>query len=65
VFGREICLNPDRNFNMKEHVIITMMTAAGAGTSYAIDILLAQEVFYQQYFRLVLLPAPAIAAIPA
>ncbi len=27
------------------------MTAAGASSSYAIDILLAQEVFYQQYFQ--------------
>jgi hypothetical protein len=35
---------------MKEHTIITIMTAAGAAASYAIDILLAQEVFYEQFF---------------
>ncbi|KAH8200631.1 hypothetical protein TruAng_005168 [Truncatella angustata] len=42
-------LNPGP-FNMKEHTIITIMTAAGASASYAIDILLAQEVFYKQHF---------------
>lgn len=35
---------------MKEHTIITAMTAAGTTLSYAIDILLAQEVFYGQEF---------------
>lgn len=48
--GREIILNPGP-FNVKEHTIITMMTAAGSMPSYAIDILLAQEIFYQQYFK--------------
>ena len=35
-------------FNVKEHTIITMMTAAGSAVSYAFDILLAQEIFYNQ-----------------
>lgn len=50
VFGRTIELNPGP-FNVKEHTIITMMTAAGSAYSYAIDILLAQEVFYHQHFK--------------
>ena len=50
VFGKSFSLNPGP-FNMKEHTIITMMTAAGATSSYAIDILLAQEVFYSQFFQ--------------
>ncbi|KAJ9133870.1 Oligopeptide transporter OPT-like protein [Pleurostoma richardsiae] len=50
MFGHEVRLNPGP-FNMKEHVMITMMTAAGSAASYAIDILLAQEVFYDQFFR--------------
>ncbi|KAH6653062.1 OPT oligopeptide transporter protein-domain-containing protein [Truncatella angustata] len=45
IFG--IPLNPGP-FNKKEHTIITMMTAAGASTSYAFDILLAQQQFYGQ-----------------
>lgn len=56
VFGHEFELNPGP-FNIKEHVLITIMTAAGASASYAIDILLAQEVFYHQYFKLVAPPA--------
>jgi OPT family small oligopeptide transporter len=47
VFGHEFELNPGP-FNVKEHTIITMMTAAGTAASYAIDILLAQEIFYDQ-----------------
>lgn len=50
LFGRSIELNPGP-FNVKEHTIITMMTAAGSSLSYAIDILLAQEIFYKQEFR--------------
>ncbi len=50
VFGRKWELNPGP-FNMKEHTIITIMTAAGSASSYAIDILLAQEVFYSQFFQ--------------
>lgn len=47
IFGME--LNPGP-FNVKEHTIITMMTAAGSSVSYAVDILLAQQVFYHQHF---------------
>ena len=50
MFGREFALNPCP-FNTKEHTLITIMTAAGASSSYAIDILLAQEVFYKQFFQ--------------
>ena len=50
VFGRTFELNPGP-FNIKEHTIITIMTAAGSSVSYSIDILLAQEVFYKQYFK--------------
>ncbi|GAB0132033.1 hypothetical protein EsDP_00000483 [Epichloe bromicola] len=50
VFGHAIELNPGP-FNVKEHTIITMMTAAGSALSYAIDILLAQEIFYKQEFK--------------
>ncbi|KKA29279.1 hypothetical protein TD95_002503 [Thielaviopsis punctulata] len=48
-FGQTIPLNPGE-FTVKEHTIITIMTAAGAAASYAIDILLAQELFYDQFF---------------
>ncbi|KAH8895289.1 Tetrapeptide transporter, OPT1/isp4 [Thozetella sp. PMI_491] len=47
LFGTEIALNPGP-FNKKEHTIITMMTAAGSSTSYAISILISQQVFYGQ-----------------
>ena len=50
VFGHELSMNPGP-FNVKEHTIISMMTAAGSAASYAIDILLAQELFYNQYFK--------------
>ena len=49
-FGRQVSLNPGP-FNVKEHTIITIMTAAGSAVSYAFDILLAQELFYDQYFK--------------
>lgn len=49
LFGREISTNPGP-FNKKEHTIITIMTAAGAGFSYAFDILLAQQVYYNQFW---------------
>ncbi|KAG9247991.1 OPT oligopeptide transporter protein-domain-containing protein [Calycina marina] len=45
VFGKQFTLNPGP-FNMKEHTLIVVMAAAGTSVSYAIDILLAQEVFY-------------------
>ncbi|UKZ47498.1 hypothetical protein TrVGV298_001717 [Trichoderma virens] len=48
LFGHTFELNPGP-FNVKEHTIITMMTAAGTAASYAIDILLAQEIFYEQH----------------
>ena len=37
---------------MKEHTIIVVMANAsfGGGAAYATDILLAQEVFYKQFF---------------
>jgi len=54
LFGHTIELNPGP-FSVKEHTIITMMTAAGSSISYSIDILLAQEIFYKQYFKFVLL----------
>lgn len=49
LFGCRLELSPGP-FNVKEHTLITVMTAAGSAASYAIDILLAQEVFYHQYF---------------
>lgn len=49
LFGREFSFNPGP-FNTKEHTMITAMAAAGTTLSYAIDILLAQEVFYGQEF---------------
>ena len=50
IFGHKFNLNPGP-FNVKEHTVITIMTAAGTTYSYAIDILLAQEVFYNQHFK--------------
>ncbi|OAQ64683.1 small oligopeptide transporter, OPT family [Pochonia chlamydosporia 170] len=50
IMGLRFNLNPGP-FNVKEHTIITIMTAAGTAFSYAIDILLAQEVFYNQHFQ--------------
>lgn len=50
LFGHHIEMNPEAPFNMKEHTIIVIMTAAGSALSYALDILLAQEIFYKQHF---------------
>lgn len=50
IFGKTIEVNPGP-FNVKEHTIITIMTAAGSAVSYAFDILLAQEIFYKQFFK--------------
>ncbi|ROV96080.1 hypothetical protein VPNG_09161 [Cytospora leucostoma] len=50
LFGKVFEFNPEAPFNMKEHTIIVIMTAAGSALSYALDILLAQEVFYKQHF---------------
>ncbi|KAH9955686.1 small oligopeptide transporter [Russula dissimulans] len=45
IFG--ISINPGP-FNVKEHVIITVMAAVGAGSAYATDIIAVQRVFYHQ-----------------
>ncbi|KKY31123.1 putative oligopeptide transporter opt-like protein [Diaporthe ampelina] len=50
LFGQHFEFNPESPFNMKEHTIIVIMTAAGSALSYALDILLAQEIFYKQHF---------------
>ncbi|KAF9203876.1 hypothetical protein BGZ49_005932 [Haplosporangium sp. Z 27] len=42
-------LNPGP-FNAKEHVLITIMANCGAGTAYAVDIIVIQRVFYKQDF---------------
>jgi len=46
LFGKEFTLNPGP-FNIKEHVLITAFANAGAGTVYAIDIVVIKEVFYK------------------
>ncbi|PSS14862.1 hypothetical protein M430DRAFT_67507 [Amorphotheca resinae ATCC 22711] len=50
-FGYKWSFNP-HPFNMKEHTIIVVMANASfaGGVAYATDILLAQEVFYKQFF---------------
>lgn len=50
LFGKTFELNPGP-FNVKEHTLVTIMTAAGTAPSYAIDILLAQEIYYDQAFH--------------
>ncbi|KAL7756018.1 hypothetical protein ACKLNR_013011 [Fusarium oxysporum f. sp. zingiberi] len=42
VFGREIALNPDHHFNIKEHALITIMSNLSFGPSWATDIIQAQ-----------------------
>ncbi|KAI1170423.1 OPT family small oligopeptide transporter [Nemania sp. FL0916] len=51
VMGARFNLKPGR-FNLKEHVVIVAMSNAayGGGFLYATDVLLAQQVFYRQYF---------------
>lgn len=49
IYGRTITLNPGP-FNVKEHVLITIMANCGAGTAYAVDIIVIQRVFYKQDF---------------
>lgn len=49
LFGKTFELNPGP-FNVKEHTIITMMTAAGSSYSYAFSVLLVQEFYYKQHF---------------
>ncbi|KAF4456344.1 OPT family small oligopeptide transporter [Fusarium austroafricanum] len=42
LFGREIALNPDHHFNIKEHALITIMSNLSFGPSWATDIIQAQ-----------------------
>jgi hypothetical protein len=42
VFGREIAINPDHHFNIKEHALITIMSNLSFGPSWATDIIQAQ-----------------------
>ncbi|KAI8604603.1 OPT family small oligopeptide transporter [Dissophora ornata] len=49
LFKFEFSLNPGP-FNVKEHVLITIMANCGAGTAYAVDIIVIQRVFYKQDF---------------
>ncbi|KAL7893571.1 OPT oligopeptide transporter domain-containing protein [Trichoderma sp. TUCIM 5745] len=50
-FGVRWTLNPGP-FNMKEHVIVTVMANAGfgIGAAYSTDVLTAQQKFYGQSF---------------
>ncbi|KAF9306152.1 hypothetical protein BGZ74_007354 [Mortierella antarctica] len=45
VFGQKFSLNPGP-FNIKEHVLITIMANTGATTFAAIDIIVIQELYY-------------------
>ncbi|KAF9202183.1 hypothetical protein BGZ59_002283, partial [Podila verticillata] len=47
--GFQFTLNPGP-FNVKEHVLVTIMANCGAGTAYAVDIIVIQRVFYKQNF---------------
>ncbi|KAK3392966.1 putative isp4 protein [Podospora didyma] len=51
VFGYKINFRPGK-FNVKEHVIIVVMSNAayGGGALYATDVIIAQEVWYKQSF---------------
>lgn len=49
LFGFHFTLNPGP-FNVKEHVLVTIMANCGAGTAYAVDIIVIQRVFYKQNF---------------
>ncbi|RBA21790.1 OPT family small oligopeptide transporter [Fusarium proliferatum] len=42
LFGREMALNPDHHFNIKEHALITIMSNLSFGPSWATDIIQAQ-----------------------
>ncbi|KAF9951058.1 hypothetical protein BGZ70_001132, partial [Mortierella alpina] len=52
LFGSTFSLNPGP-FNVKEHVLITILASCGAGTAYAVDIIVIQRVFYEQDFGFV------------
>ncbi|KAF4963075.1 hypothetical protein FSARC_8877 [Fusarium sarcochroum] len=43
IFGREIILNPDHHFNIKEHAVVTIMSNLSFGPSWATDIIQAQR----------------------
>lgn len=43
LFGRDIIINPDHHFNIKEHAIITIMSNLSFGPSWATDIIQAQK----------------------
>jgi hypothetical protein len=49
LFGQRISLNPDRNFNQKEHMLATIMANTGFNTPYTSNIILTQ--FLPQYCR--------------
>ncbi|KAF7291048.1 OPT oligopeptide transporter [Mycena chlorophos] len=48
IFG--VALNPGP-FNIKEHVLITIMATVGSGSAYATDIIAVQRVFYHQEYN--------------
>ncbi|KAF9993079.1 hypothetical protein BGZ79_002319, partial [Entomortierella chlamydospora] len=48
-FVNQFSFNPGP-FNVKEHVLITVMANCGAGTALAVDIIVIQRVFYKQDF---------------
>ncbi|OCH85567.1 OPT oligopeptide transporter [Obba rivulosa] len=48
IFG--IQLNPGP-FNVKEHVLITIMASVGSGSAYATDIVAVQRVYYNQQYN--------------
>lgn len=43
LFGREVVLNPDHHFNIKEHALVTIMSNLSFGPSWATDIIQAQK----------------------
>ncbi|KAB8070934.1 OPT oligopeptide transporter protein-domain-containing protein [Aspergillus leporis] len=45
VFGREISINPDHHFNVKEHAVITIMSNLSFNQSWASAIIQAQKVY--------------------
>ncbi|TCD71650.1 hypothetical protein EIP91_007397 [Steccherinum ochraceum] len=48
IFG--LALNPGP-FNVKEHVLITIMASVGASSAYATDIVAVQRVYYNQIYN--------------
>ncbi|EMD31506.1 hypothetical protein CERSUDRAFT_119725 [Gelatoporia subvermispora B] len=48
IFG--VQLNPGP-FNVKEHVLITIMASVGSGSAYATDIVAVQRVYYNQQYN--------------